>query len=178
MQKKQGLSSLVSCDYAHTFILRLLCYDEDMKITTALRYLFETLLYYKIFSVPLALLLFILLIRVPLGTFSQASALDPIAHFILPALSGVLLFAVLVRSKFLPPTAQAGSVFMVIILGVFVEVLWEIFEYIVDLTLHLGWQLGNSDTMADLILAVIGSAIGGLVLVKHYPPVAPKTLRD
>lgn len=55
-----------------------------------------------------------------------------------------------------------GKVFLVLLSGTVVGVLWEITEFTLDHTIHAGLQHGNVDTMTDLIADMLGSLVGGL----------------
>lgn len=97
------------------------------------------------------------------GTFHESSALDPLSHVLMPAAGAPVLFALLVRSGVLIAPKRHGMLLAIVMLGVAAEASWEILEYGADLMFSLQWQATNDDTMLDIILAVPGSLLGGLV---------------
>jgi hypothetical protein len=124
-------------------------------------------LYYP-FSITLLVVLFLLLIRIPLGTFNDTSIIDTIGHFTLPATGAPLVYALLVKTSFLPYLKVHAALLIMILLGTTMEAFWEIFEFCIDLIFPWHWQLSNQDTMIDIILAVVGSLIGGLLFYCLY----------
>lgn len=114
------------------------------------------------------LMLLILLIRIPLGTFNQASYLDTIGHFILPAVGAPILFVLLSITEVIHVAYKKQALFLIFLLGIAAEVLWEVFEFTVDNLTNLHWQLSNSDTMVDILLAVTGSLCGAIVYNLFY----------
>jgi hypothetical protein len=139
-----------------------------MQIKPVVSRLLSTLLDHKFFSLPLMVMLFILLMRIPLGTFSESSWIDTAAHFVLPAVGAPLLYAWLVGGSYLPKLDLKNIVLFCVLLGTSLEVGWEIVEFAVDQTLGWRWQLDNTDTMYDLVSAVVGSTAGAYLFVKLY----------
>lgn len=131
-----------------------------------LKYIFQT---HKVFSYAAVTILFLLLIRIPFGTFNEGSSIDTFAHFALPLFAAPLLYAWLRRLNYLPGAEHnRGQILLVVLLGVSAEVIWEIFEFGVDRAFGLQWQIDNTDTMHDLMLAVIGSLAGGCLYTRVY----------
>ncbi len=124
---------------------------------------------YKLFAAITFVMLFLLLIRVPLGTFNNSSAIDTIAHFVLPATAAPLLYALLQRYRILLSPTFVGKFLSIVLIGIAGEALWEIIEFTVDSAFNLGWQLGNADTMRDIILAAVGTPLGAYFFLKLYP---------
>jgi hypothetical protein len=128
----------------------------------------KVLVTYKFFTYVFLVMTGLLLLRVPLGTFNVDSRLDTIGHFVLPATGAPLLLLMLQEAKFLPGVKTAPFIFMTFLLGVTIEALWEIFEFSVDVFFNQNWQPGAADTMLDIISAVCGSLVGGLLFTKIY----------
>ncbi len=129
----------------------------------------KTVLYtHKAFAAIVFIIVLVSLIRIPLGTFNQGSTIDTISHFALPAFGAPLLYALLTRLRHLPVLKNPGVLLMIVLIGVSTEVVWEIFEFNVDSLFGLQWQVSNTDTMHDVILAVVGSFIGGYIYLKTY----------
>lgn len=109
-----------------------------------------------------------------MGTFSTPSHLDILGHFILVAAGAPLLMACVTAYKLLP---TSGSTVQYIIatslLGISMEVIWEIFEFTIDILFGLSWQINNTDTMIDIMLGVVGAIAGATVFAKLYGPGSP-----
>lgn len=156
-------------DCAHiTRRASVIWYDTVMSLLSHLKTVGRVLTHFRFFTIILIVTLLVLLARIPLGTFSQATDLDTLAHFVLPFSGAPLAFALLRRAAFLPVLSAAATVACILLIGTVLEVGWEIVEFAVDLSLGLNWQLSNADTMIDLILAVAGSACGGYLFIKLY----------
>lgn len=110
----------------------------------------------------------ILLLRIPLGTFNDPSMLDTIAHFVLPATAAPLIVAIFQASSLLPYLRPAAFALVSTMVGVASEALWEIVEFAIDSQFNTVWQLSNTDTMTDIILAVIGALTGTLLFQWLY----------
>lgn len=145
-------------------------YDTDMSFSSHIKTIVNVLVRYRFFTIIMAVMLLVLSTRIPLGTFSQASHLDTLAHFVLPFSGAPLMFALLRRAAFLPVLSAGATVISILLIGIALEVGWEIIEFGLDITLNWNWQPSNADTMIDLILAVIGSSGGGYVFIKLYRP--------
>lgn len=128
----------------------------------------DILIRYKLFTAIMATTLFLLLIRLPLGTFNYPSYVDTVAHFVLPAVSAPLIVELLVKLRYLPQFTNKSRLLIYLLVATVAEVVWEIVEYCVDLTFKWSWQLSNADTMIDLILAVGGGIVGGYIFIKLY----------
>lgn len=128
----------------------------------------DILLTYKAFSSVLVVMTGLLLIRVPLGTFDMPSLLDVIGHFVMVAAGAPLVMQLLINKGFLPEMTAAHRAMVTIMLGITLEVLWEILEFCSDLTFGLSWQPSNTDTMLDISLGVAGATVGALLFAKLY----------
>lgn len=145
-----------------------ICYDTNMPLRLTLKIIGDVLAQYRLFTAVLVIVLILVLIRIPLGTFNYPSFIDTVAHALLPLSAAPLVFAMLRQSGFLPHLSTRGSIFLILLIGTMLEVIWEMIEFVVDISLGLNWQLSNTDTMIDLILAVAGSLCGGYLLIKLY----------
>lgn len=123
---------------------------------------------YRLYSGALAVMLFLLLLRIPFGTFNEYSFVDTIAHFILPAAGAPLLAVFVERTGLLRTTGRGAFIFLSSLLGIVAEVLWEVFEYWVDTLFQLDWQPSNPDTMVDIMLAIAGAILGSLLFKALY----------
>jgi hypothetical protein len=128
----------------------------------------KTLLSYRTFAIIFLVMLVSLLLRIPLGTFNQNSLLDTVAHFVLPATGGPLLYAALRNAKVYQSSRGVGALVMIVTLGVTAEACWEVVEFVVDSLFGLHWQVDNTDTMHDLMSAFAGTIVGGFVFLKVY----------
>lgn len=123
---------------------------------------------HKVFTFMLLLMLAAVLIRIPLGLYGERSIIYPISHFVFPAVGTPLLYILMVRRAWIPNFRSKLALFFIVMLGTMIEVLWEIFEFLVDTFLGKTWQPSNADTMMDIILGVVGSLLGGLLFAKLY----------
>jgi len=123
---------------------------------------------HRLFTIVLIVMLFLLLIRIPLGTFNYPSFIDTVAHFVLPAVSAPLIAELLIKLRYLPLLGGRSLLLIIVLVALGVEVIWEIFEYFIDVTLQLNWQLSNADTMMDIILSITGGIVGGYIFLKLY----------
>lgn len=139
-----------------------------MPLRSTLRIIRGVLAQYRLFTAVLVIVLILVLIRIPLGTFNYPSFIDTLAHFLLPLSAAPLVFAMLRQSRFLPHLSTRGSIFLILLIGTMLEVIWEMIEFVVDISLGWNWQLSNTDTMIDLTLAVAGSLCGGYLFAKLY----------
>lgn len=133
-----------------------------------MKHIVDILLAYKLYSGIIAVVILLELVRIPLGTFNGPSRLDVVAHFLFPATIGPLLAVFLQKINLISVKSTPVFVFLAVLLGIFVEVAWEIVEFFVDLVLQLGWQLNNFDTMFDITLSVIGSCLGAVIFTYLY----------
>lgn len=97
---------------------------------------------------------------------------DWVIHFILPAILSQVLYVFLIDYHILSRSKEKISRFswsrvilMTLFIGTSIGVWWEIAEFISDHLFGTHLQLGNSDTMGDLIADSLGSLFGGIVLV-------------
>lgn len=93
-----------------------------------------------------------------LELWNEQTAFDEVVHaftsFTVSAAGGWLL----VGNTRLAQSSRLTLILVVILVGLFVGVLWELFEWLVDM---IG---GPRDTLIDLIMDGIGAAFAGLVL--------------
>jgi hypothetical protein len=109
-----------------------------------------------------------------LGLYDALPWYDNVVHVVVPLLTSQVLYLCLARIEVLPdlkqetlPRHHLGILVVTFSLGVAVGGLWEIFEYASDSLLGSELQLGNADTVGDLIADSIGSACGALMLVAY-----------
>lgn len=134
-----------------------------------MRHLYKIFVEYKWFSIPFMVMVLLLLSRIPLGTFNDPSALDVLGHFVMVATGTPLLMILMIGGRLLPTLKSAAHYIVVTsLLGISLEVIWEIFEFIIDASFQVSWQVSNSDTMADIILGVVGAVVGAAMFVKIY----------
>jgi hypothetical protein len=107
-----------------------------------------------------------------LGLYDSISWYDNVVHFTVPLLTSQVLYLCLARLEVLPdlrqetlPRHHLGIFVVTFALGVAVGGLWEIVEYASDNLLGSELQLGNDDTVGDLIADTLGSLCGALLLV-------------
>jgi len=107
-----------------------------------------------------------------LGLYDEISWYDNVVHFFVPMLSAPVIYIGLARLEVLPdPRDVTGlhrhtGVFVVTLaLGAAVGAVWEIVEYASDQALGSRLQLGNADTVGDLIADTSGSVVGAALLV-------------
>ena len=128
-------------------------------IKTTWNILFKNPVITAIFSITSIFFLFAWIF----GWSSAELQIDKVVHAILPATGALLLYATLVKSHILPRVSnQFGIILMIILLGCFIETVWEIGEFTAEPLFNADIQHGNFDTMMDIVMAFIGSAIAGL----------------
>jgi hypothetical protein len=98
---------------------------------------------------------------------------DVLVHFLVPLFGAPCVYIALARLDTLPDPADAycsrrhlAGIFVVTFaLGLAIGALWEIFEWISDHTLGSSLQLGQEDTIGDLVADATGALGGGLFLL-------------
>ena len=107
-----------------------------------------------------------------LGFYDSIDWYDNVVHFVVPMLSSQVLYLCLARLEFVPhPRSdvvrrdELGMFVVCFALGVAVGGIWEIWEYASDGVLGSNLQLGNTDTVGDLIADTLGSLVGAALLV-------------
>lgn len=107
-----------------------------------------------------------------LGAFDSVPWFDNLVHVTLPMLTAPVLYIALARLEVLPDprddtsTRHYVGIFVVTLaLGLAVGAVWEIVEWASDSTLGSDLQLGNEDTVTDLLADTTGSLIGAALLV-------------
>jgi hypothetical protein len=107
-----------------------------------------------------------------LHAYDSIAWFDNVVHFSLPFFGGPTLYIVLARLDVVPDPKDVatrhhyiGLAVVAFALGVALGGLWEIVEYGSDSTLGSSLQLGNADTIGDLIADSLGSLCGAALLV-------------
>jgi len=107
-----------------------------------------------------------------LHLYDSITWFDNVVHFSLPFFGGPTLYIVLARLDVVPDPKDAatrhhyiGIGIVAFALGVALGGLWEIVEWGSDNTLGSSLQLGNDDTVGDLISDSLGSLCGAALLV-------------
>jgi hypothetical protein len=107
-----------------------------------------------------------------LNLYDEFSWYDNVVHFVVPMLSAQVAYIALARVEVLPdPRDETGlhrwiGIWIVTFaLGVAIGGLWEILEWTSDGTFGSRLQLGNDDTVGDLIADSSGAAVGATLLV-------------
>jgi hypothetical protein len=97
---------------------------------------------------------------------------DNVVHFVVPMLSAQVAYIALARVEVLPDPRDdtglhrwVGIWIVTFALGVAIGGLWEILEWSSDNGLGSRLQLGNDDTVGDLIADSAGAAVGATLLV-------------
>src|SRR5215211_2185855 len=107
-----------------------------------------------------------------LGLYDSITWFDNVVHFSLPFFGGPTLYIVLARLDVVPDPKDHTTVhhyvgiwIVAFALGVALGGLWEIVEWASDNLFGSQLQLGNDDTVGDLIADSLGSLCGALLLV-------------
>lgn len=107
-----------------------------------------------------------------LGAYDAIPWFDNIAHFTLPFFLAPTLYIALARADVVPDpkdethTRHYVGIFVITLsLGVALGGIWEIWEWISDHSFGSSLQLGNDDTIGDLVADTAGSACGAALLV-------------
>jgi hypothetical protein len=107
-----------------------------------------------------------------LGLYDSIAWFDNVAHFSMPFFGGPTLYIVLARLDVVPDPKDETSLhhyigigIVAFALGVALGGLWEIVEWSSDNTFGSQLQLGNDDTVGDLIADSLGSLFGAALLV-------------
>jgi hypothetical protein len=107
-----------------------------------------------------------------LHLYDSITWFDNVVHFSLPFFGGPTLYIVLARLDVVPDPKDASTVrhyvgigIVAFALGIGLGALWEIVEWSSDNTLGSRLQLGNADTVGDLIADSLGSLCGAALLV-------------
>jgi len=107
-----------------------------------------------------------------LGLYDSIAWFDNVVHFTLPFFGAPTLYIVLARLDVVPDPRDdttgrhyAGMAIVAFALGVALGGLWEIVEWSSDNTFGSSLQLGNDDTVGDLIADSLGALCGAALLV-------------
>jgi hypothetical protein len=106
------------------------------------------------------------------GLYESISFYDNVVHVLVPLFSGQVLYILLARIELVPDPRDhtthghyAGLFVVTAALGLGVGALWEIVEWASDSTLGSSLQLGNEDTVTDLLSDAAGAFVGAALLV-------------
>ncbi len=106
------------------------------------------------------------------GLYESLSFYDNIVHVLVPLFSGQVLYILLARIELVsdPRDSESrahyvGLFIVTAALGLAVGALWEIVEWAADSTIGSDLQLGNEDTVTDLVSDAVGAFIGAGLLV-------------
>jgi hypothetical protein len=106
------------------------------------------------------------------GAYDALPWFDNVAHFTLPFFLAPTLYIALARADVVPDPKDetyvrhyVGMFVVTFSLGVALGGLWEIWEWVSDRSFGSSLQLGNDDTVGDLVADSAGSACGALLLV-------------
>lgn len=106
------------------------------------------------------------------GLYDALSFYDNIVHFLVPLFSGQVIYILLARIELVPDPKDsstrahyAGLFAVTAALGIAIGALWEIVEWASDSTIGSDLQLGNEDTVTDLLADSSGAFVGAALLV-------------
>lgn len=106
------------------------------------------------------------------GAYDAIAWFDNVAHFTLPFFLAPTLYIALARADVVPDpkdettTRHYVGIFVVAYaLGIALGGIWEIWEWVSDHAFGSSLQLGNDDTIGDLVADTAGSAAGAALLV-------------
>lgn len=126
----------------------------------------EALKHYPIFLTIFLLTLLFQIVGMFLGIFIPGLHLDKVVHFLLPATGAPLLYALLISWNVLKPLGTAGTLLIIFCLGVTAESIWELIEFVIDLTTVYSLQYTLRGTILDMLMAVLGSLVGGFFFLR------------
>ena len=107
-----------------------------------------------------------------LGYYDRLPVFDDVVHVTLPLLTAPVLYIALARLDVVPDPRDethlqhyVGIFTVTAALGIALGALWEIVEWRSDAWLGTDLQIGNEDTVVDLLSDTVGSLIGASLLV-------------
>lgn len=107
-----------------------------------------------------------------LRLYDSVSWFDNVMHFTVPLLGAPVVYIVLARLDVVPDPRDethvrhyVGMFIVTLALGLAIGAVWEMVEYGSDNTLGSDLQLGNADTVGDLIADGLGALCGAALLV-------------
>jgi hypothetical protein len=107
-----------------------------------------------------------------LGVYDSFAMFDDLVHFTLPMLTAPVLYIALARLEVVPDPRDethvqhyTGIFVVTAALGVTIGALWELVEWAADTWFGTQLQLGNTDTVGDVLSDSIGSLVGAALLV-------------
>jgi hypothetical protein len=106
-----------------------------------------------------------------LHAYDSISWFDNVVHFTVPLLGAPVVYIVLARLDVVPDPRDetfvrhyVGMFLITLALGLAIGAIWEMVEYASDETLGSRLQIGNADTVGDLMADGLG-ALGGAALL-------------
>lgn len=106
-----------------------------------------------------------------LHAYDSITWFDNVVHFTVPLLGAPVVYIVLARLDVVPDPRDethvrhyVGMFIITLALGLAIGAIWEMVEYLSDETLGSSLQLGNADTVGDLVADGLG-ALGGAALL-------------
>jgi hypothetical protein len=138
----------------------------------AVAWLVRPVLLPRVYDLALVLALTLQAWGEALGLYDSVTWFDNVVHFTLPFFAAPTLYIVLARLDVVPDPRDdttgrhyAGIGIIAFALGVALGGLWEIVEWSSDNTVGSSLQLGNDDTIGDLIADSLGALCGAALLV-------------
>ncbi|WP_249523572.1 hypothetical protein [Modestobacter marinus] len=104
--------------------------------------------------------------------YRQIDQFDLLVHFLTPGSLAAVVYFALVHQRLLPDVRRqtprlrsAAPVLWVVLVGTTAAVVWEFYELVMERLSPSSMNVGYTDTVLDLLAAILGSAVaGGLVL--------------
>jgi hypothetical protein len=107
-----------------------------------------------------------------LGVYDKMLLFDDLVHFTLPMLTAPVLYIALARLDVVPDPRDethvqhyVGIFVVTAALGITLGALWELVEWRSDAWFGTHLQLGNEDTVGDVLRDTLGSLVGAALLV-------------
>lgn len=107
-----------------------------------------------------------------LEVYDAVSWFDNVVHFGVPLLGAPVVYIACARLDVVPDPRDetrgrhyVGIFLITLALGLAIGALWEVAEYVSDSTLGSNLQLGNRDTVTDLVADGLGALCGAVLLV-------------
>ncbi len=106
------------------------------------------------------------------GLYDRYTWFDTVVHFTIPMLASPVIAIGLARLDVIPDPRDdtsahhyVGLFVITFALGAALGALWELIEWLADHSVDAGLQLGNDDTVGDLLADSLGAATGAALLV-------------
>ncbi len=116
----------------------------------------------RIFAFPLAVFAIHVLVLVPLNIYDLYTWFDILMHLLGGFAVGVS-YSLILRRGFFGPLKKIQIFLIMISFVALTAVLWEFWEFSVDLAFGQAWQRGLADTMADLFFGLIGGIFASII---------------